>query len=223
MELNQTRELLRTLEQELQSLTARLHGRDAATPEPGSLGLAEGDRGKDLFDQVQASESRESHFASRDRILEKMLRVSAAIKRVKNGGYGECTECGQPIPPARLRAIPEVTTCVACQERLERTGAWKEMQAAARAADLALDEHADAPRARMDVRSAQSTTDILESLRESAVADGGAPAAPGERTAPGRGNGHGGHGRAAAAESRARRTAARATRSRPAGREMVAR
>jgi RNA polymerase-binding transcription factor DksA len=29
-------------------------------------------------------------------------------------------ECGNPISPTRLQAMPEVETCVPCQERLER-------------------------------------------------------------------------------------------------------
>jgi len=31
-----------------------------------------------------------------------------------------CEECGEPIAPARLKALPEVTTCVRCQDRIER-------------------------------------------------------------------------------------------------------
>jgi DnaK suppressor protein len=39
---------------------------------------------------------------------------------VITGEYGVCAECGTAISPTRLRAIPDATTCVACQERLER-------------------------------------------------------------------------------------------------------
>jgi len=214
--MNQTREMLRALEQELQGLAARLKGRDAGAPEPGSLGLAEGDRGKDLFDQVQATESRESHFASRDRIVEKMQRVTAAIRRFKDGSYGECAECGQPIAPARLRAIPEATTCVACQERLERTGRWKEAQAAARASDIGHDGHGEESPSRVDLDTVQSATDILESLRESAVPEAGTTTST-ARPAPARGTGRGGHDRAA---DRKARRGARAPK--PGTRELVA-
>jgi RNA polymerase-binding transcription factor DksA len=31
-------------------------------------------------------------------------------------------ECEEPIAPARLRALPEVLTCVRCQDRIERLG-----------------------------------------------------------------------------------------------------
>jgi DnaK suppressor protein len=41
---------------------------------------------------------------------------------LKSGDYGTCVECEEPISPARLQALPEVTTCVRCQDRLERQG-----------------------------------------------------------------------------------------------------
>jgi RNA polymerase-binding transcription factor DksA len=31
-------------------------------------------------------------------------------------------ECEEAISPARLRALPEVQTCVRCQDRIERLG-----------------------------------------------------------------------------------------------------
>ena len=43
--------------------------------------------------------------------------------RMNSGGfgpYGTCAECSKAIAPARLKAIPEATTCVSCQEKLER-------------------------------------------------------------------------------------------------------
>ena len=35
-----------------------------------------------------------------------------------NGGI--CLDCGEPIPEARRRAVPEATRCVACQTELEQ-------------------------------------------------------------------------------------------------------
>jgi RNA polymerase-binding transcription factor DksA len=49
-------------------------------------------------------------------------RLTAALDRLKNGDYGTCVECEEAISPARLQALPEVTTCVRCQDRLERLG-----------------------------------------------------------------------------------------------------
>lgn len=73
-------------------------------------------------DQAEAgslSEEREMSFASRSLVIEKMRRLAEALKHVEHGEYGMCRECGESIAPARLRVMPEVTTCIRCQERLE--------------------------------------------------------------------------------------------------------
>lgn len=42
--------------------------------------------------------------------------VSTARGRMPTGpGTADCVECGDPIPEARRKALPGVTTCVACQ------------------------------------------------------------------------------------------------------------
>lgn len=53
--------------------------------------------------------------------VEEML-ADRLSRRVRYGGRSarRCTECGEPIPAVRRRAIPGVQTCVACQERRER-------------------------------------------------------------------------------------------------------
>ena len=76
----------------------------------------------DEADHIQASEQRDMGLASRERLIERIERLTAALKRVEDGTYGTCVECDKPIAPARLKAIPEVATCVSCQEKLERGG-----------------------------------------------------------------------------------------------------
>jgi RNA polymerase-binding transcription factor len=76
----------------------------------------------DEADHIQASEQREMGLLSRERLVERIERLTAAIKRMNEGTYGTCVECSKPIGQARLRAIPEVATCVSCQEKIERGG-----------------------------------------------------------------------------------------------------
>jgi hypothetical protein len=45
--------------------------------------------------------------------------VSEALERIDNGKYGLCLNCGEPIPPKRLAALPWVAFCIACQEETE--------------------------------------------------------------------------------------------------------
>lgn len=42
--------------------------------------------------------------------------IRAAIKRLENGTYGVCVECGEPIAEARLRALPIAVLCIDCAE-----------------------------------------------------------------------------------------------------------
>jgi len=34
---------------------------------------------------------------------------------MKEGTYGQCVDCGKPVPEGRLEARPEASRCVACQ------------------------------------------------------------------------------------------------------------
>lgn len=41
-------------------------------------------------------------------------RLRAALLRLLDGSYGECEECGLPIPQGRLRLDLAATRCVSC-------------------------------------------------------------------------------------------------------------
>ena len=75
----------------------------------------------DEVDVIQINEDREMSFATRSLLVERANRLAEALERLRNGEYGVCQECGEAIAPARLKAMPEVMTCVRCQDRLERT------------------------------------------------------------------------------------------------------
>ena len=74
----------------------------------------------DEVDLIQVNENREMSFATRSMLVERANKLAEALERLRGGAYGICQECEEPIAPARLRAMPEVTTCVRCQDRLER-------------------------------------------------------------------------------------------------------
>lgn len=48
---------------------------------------------------------------------DRVSRVRMALERVRDGSYGLCGRCRQPIAPARLEAMPEVVLCVECAGR----------------------------------------------------------------------------------------------------------
>jgi len=52
---------------------------------------------------------------------EELMAIDAARGRLADGSYGECVECGQPIPFERLKAQPTALRCVPCQAKFEKT------------------------------------------------------------------------------------------------------
>lgn len=45
--------------------------------------------------------------------------IARALQRIDHRSYGLCAECRQPIPVARLEAIPTADTCVVCKSKSE--------------------------------------------------------------------------------------------------------
>ena len=45
--------------------------------------------------------------------------IDEALKRVEDGTYGNCIQCGKPIPKKRLEALPHTELCIACQSKNE--------------------------------------------------------------------------------------------------------
>jgi RNA polymerase-binding transcription factor DksA len=43
--------------------------------------------------------------------------IDAALVRLAEGRYGRCVACEEPIPAARLEALPATPTCVECAGR----------------------------------------------------------------------------------------------------------
>jgi DnaK suppressor protein len=41
--------------------------------------------------------------------------IDRALAKIDAGTYGICEQCGQPIPKARLKALPYAALCVACK------------------------------------------------------------------------------------------------------------
>jgi RNA polymerase-binding transcription factor DksA len=101
--------------------------RDAAIEALRRLGVSPaedpaGPRGATLDegDQAQASERQDMGVAYRERLAERINRLTRALELLNRGTYGVCEVCKNPIGAERLAAIPEVTTCRDCQERVER-------------------------------------------------------------------------------------------------------
>ena len=69
--------------------------------ESGEGGTVNIDRERDLALSAQARAAVED--------------IDHAIAKIDNRTYGACERCGQPIPRARLKALPQARQCVACK------------------------------------------------------------------------------------------------------------
>ena len=80
----------------------------------------EDDSIKDLGDQATTAYTREFLFelGNGDRRL--LREVVIALRKLDEGGFGECERCGEEIAEKRLEALPFARYCIDCQRRLER-------------------------------------------------------------------------------------------------------
>jgi len=80
----------------------------------------EDDSIKDLGDQATTAYTREFLFelGNGDRRL--LKEVVTALRKLDEGGFGECERCGEPIAEKRLEALPFARHCIGCQRAIEQ-------------------------------------------------------------------------------------------------------
>lgn len=63
-------------------------------------------------------------LADEAQLVEEAWRTSLLARAAgglpRGAGQAVCGQCGEPIDPARRRALPAACTCIDCAERLER-------------------------------------------------------------------------------------------------------
>lgn len=106
----------RKLGRELATTLARLRLLDVPHADSPSLSAV---NPADLFDSAQAAEERELGDLAARRLVDRARRLRAALARVERGEYGICEECGEEIAKPRLAALPDVVTCLGCQQARE--------------------------------------------------------------------------------------------------------
>lgn len=45
--------------------------------------------------------------------------IDAALERIRDGSFGVCEGCNEPIKPTRLKAIPHARLCIECKRKEE--------------------------------------------------------------------------------------------------------
>ena len=62
----------------------------------------------------------EKRLALENRIRQEMAKVEHALEKIKKGTYGLCDNCGKPINPERLEALPHAANCMECKALLAK-------------------------------------------------------------------------------------------------------
>lgn len=110
-----TRKIREQLDDRRRSLLSRYHAaleradEELATPARELVDVASEQWDAQLLSEMSDADAR---------TLENIV---GAIRRLDDGHYGICTRCGEPIEPARLRALPEAAECVECVRFAEET------------------------------------------------------------------------------------------------------
>ncbi len=78
------------------------------------------DGGEDSVDAASDVYEREKTLAIIQTLEKKLASLDRALAVVAKGRYGYCEVCGESIDPERLAIVPQATTCVKCQAKLER-------------------------------------------------------------------------------------------------------
>ena len=75
---------------------------------------------EDPIDQVTSSENKAATFQESTLAANTLKQVQDALRRIEEGSYGTCIDCGRPIEPGRLEAVPWTPYCLQDQEKHDK-------------------------------------------------------------------------------------------------------
>lgn len=113
-------------------LTRMLEGRRRALLDEVQGKIRDGRRAstkeREVLDEGESSEvdiQDAIEFALLQLKAETLDKIDVALRRLDEGTYGQCFECGDQIAEARLRALPFAVRCRDCEEARE-AAQWRE-------------------------------------------------------------------------------------------------
>src|SRR5665647_3820544 len=99
---------LKTVRKALQAHRDHTRDRVAALAKRPELGSAQG-FGKRIGDGTTEAISRLTEIGVGQSLESTLARTERALSKLDDGSYGTCDACGQPIAPARLHAMPDLS------------------------------------------------------------------------------------------------------------------
>jgi DnaK suppressor protein len=110
VDAEQARQLLQRERQRIERALAEQAG--GSNGELSTVDQHLGDQGSELYED-------EFEAGLRERLVNELAAVERAEARVDAGTYGLSVESGEPIPDARLEAVPTAERTIAEQERYD--------------------------------------------------------------------------------------------------------
>ena len=84
-------------------------------PLPASMDV--NSRQGDLADQATGNNEVHIQLKLKQTDAKILQAIEEALFRLEKGTYGVCRDCGDPIAPARLEAIPWTRVCITCKQK----------------------------------------------------------------------------------------------------------
>lgn len=105
MDLSEFKSVLQRRREELAQRRERIerHTRHREEPLP-----------PDFAEQAVELENGETLVALDREVNAEIREIDRALRRIEDGSFGECTECGEPVNEARLKALPYTSLCIDC-------------------------------------------------------------------------------------------------------------
>lgn len=91
-------------------------GRDTPTEDPREAEAVPGDE----LDFAQNLGDAELRASLKERHCRRAAAIEAALRRLSDGDYGVCQQCGEQIATERLKAMPLAIRCRDCQQEREQ-------------------------------------------------------------------------------------------------------
>jgi DnaK suppressor protein len=117
MEQGRYDELKAILEERRREIMSEVQGRMRDVRAEGAGSTVQG-----VLDAAESSEADiqdEIEFALIQMKAETLNRIDEALRRLEEGTYGYCFECGEEVNEKRLRALPFAVRCKDCEEARE--------------------------------------------------------------------------------------------------------
>jgi RNA polymerase-binding transcription factor DksA len=91
--------------------------RERLATELEAMGVDRGTFDEGFADSGQVTAERGEVDAIVGTLRDTLNEIDDALRKLEAGTYGLCESCGEPIPEARLEAMPSARLCIACASK----------------------------------------------------------------------------------------------------------